>query len=59
MKYGSFIPLSEKDVVEYLKNKGNSDLSSRSACNTNTATHTLLRQASSSQSRNIRFITIQ
>lgn len=58
MKYGSFIPLSENDVVEYLKNKGNSDLSSRSACNTNTTTHSL-RQASSSQSRNIRFITMQ
>lgn len=26
MKYGSFIPLSETDVVEYLKKKGHSDL---------------------------------
>ncbi|XP_032380808.1 uncharacterized protein LOC116694954 isoform X3 [Etheostoma spectabile] len=27
MKYGSFVPLSETDVLEYLKTKGNSDLS--------------------------------
>ncbi|XP_074490974.1 uncharacterized protein LOC141767510 [Sebastes fasciatus] len=27
MKYGSFSPLSERDVLEYLKKKGNSDLS--------------------------------
>lgn len=59
MKYGSFIPLSENDVVEYLKIKGNSDLSGRSACNANTTAHTLLRQASSSQSGNIQFITIR
>lgn len=32
MKYGSFIPLSETDVLEYLKSKGNSDLSNRSVC---------------------------
>lgn len=41
MKYGSFIPLSETDVLEYLKSKGNSDLSNRSVC-----TQTLLLQAS-------------
>ncbi|XP_078114692.1 uncharacterized protein LOC144523179 isoform X1 [Sander vitreus] len=29
IKYGSFTPLSETDVVEYLKKKGNSDLSNR------------------------------
>ncbi|XP_028443746.1 sentrin-specific protease 5 isoform X3 [Perca flavescens] len=29
MKYGSFTPLSETDVLEYLKKKGNSDLSNR------------------------------
>lgn len=29
MKYGGFIPLSENDVLEYLKKKGNSDLSNR------------------------------
>uniref|UniRef100_A0A665VQC7 SUMO specific peptidase 5 n=1 Tax=Echeneis naucrates TaxID=173247 RepID=A0A665VQC7_ECHNA len=29
MKYGSFIPLSEKDVLEYLKKNGNPDLSKR------------------------------
>ncbi|XP_023250380.1 uncharacterized protein LOC111645398 isoform X1 [Seriola lalandi dorsalis] len=29
MKYGSFIPLSETDVLEYLKKNGNSDLSKR------------------------------
>ncbi|XP_032380807.1 sentrin-specific protease 1 isoform X2 [Etheostoma spectabile] len=29
MKYGSFVPLSETDVLEYLKTKGNSDLSNR------------------------------
>ncbi|XP_068563707.1 uncharacterized protein [Cebidichthys violaceus] len=29
MKYGSFIPLTESDVLEYLKKKGNSDLSSK------------------------------
>uniref|UniRef100_A0A3Q3RXQ9 SUMO specific peptidase 5 n=1 Tax=Mastacembelus armatus TaxID=205130 RepID=A0A3Q3RXQ9_9TELE len=29
IKYGSFIPLSETDVLEYLKNKGNSDLSNK------------------------------
>uniref|UniRef100_A0A667XXJ7 SUMO specific peptidase 5 n=1 Tax=Myripristis murdjan TaxID=586833 RepID=A0A667XXJ7_9TELE len=29
MKYGSFIPLSETDVLEYLKKKGNSDLNNR------------------------------
>lgn len=27
LKYGGFIPLSETDVLEYLKKKGNSDLS--------------------------------
>lgn len=36
LKYGSFTPLSENDVAEYLRNKGNSDLSSRSAFNTKT-----------------------
>uniref|UniRef100_A0A3Q1BBA4 Ubiquitin-like protease family profile domain-containing protein n=2 Tax=Amphiprion TaxID=80969 RepID=A0A3Q1BBA4_AMPOC len=30
VKYGSFIPLSESDVLEHLKKKGNSDLSNRS-----------------------------
>lgn len=30
MKYGGFIPLSETDVLEYLKKKGSSDLSNRS-----------------------------
>uniref|UniRef100_A0A3Q1F8E6 SUMO specific peptidase 5 n=1 Tax=Acanthochromis polyacanthus TaxID=80966 RepID=A0A3Q1F8E6_9TELE len=30
IRYGSFIPLSESDVLEHLKKKGNSDLSSRS-----------------------------
>lgn len=40
MKYGSFIPLSENDVVEYLKNKGNSDLSGRSAGDTNATART-------------------
>ncbi|KAL7397137.1 hypothetical protein ABVT39_017415 [Epinephelus coioides] len=29
MKYGSFIPLSETDVLEYLKKNGNSDLSNK------------------------------
>ncbi|XP_051232903.1 sentrin-specific protease 3 isoform X2 [Dicentrarchus labrax] len=29
MKYGGFIPLSETDVLEYLKQKGNSDLSNK------------------------------
>lgn len=29
MKYGSFIPLSETDVLEYLKKNGNSDLSTK------------------------------
>uniref|UniRef100_A0A3B4UEB9 Sentrin-specific protease 5-like n=1 Tax=Seriola dumerili TaxID=41447 RepID=A0A3B4UEB9_SERDU len=29
MKYGSFIPLSETDVLEYLKKNGNPDLSKR------------------------------
>lgn len=29
MKYGGFIPLSETDVLEYLKKKGSSDLSNR------------------------------
>ncbi|XP_070688169.1 sentrin-specific protease 5-like [Pempheris klunzingeri] len=29
LKYGGFIPLSETDVLEHLKKKGNSDLSSR------------------------------
>ncbi|XP_040896811.1 sentrin-specific protease 5-like [Toxotes jaculatrix] len=29
MKYGSFIPLSETDVLEYLKKNGNSDLRKR------------------------------
>lgn len=29
IKYGGFIPLSETDVLEYLKEKGNSDLSDR------------------------------
>ncbi|XP_029286185.1 uncharacterized protein LOC115007453 [Cottoperca gobio] len=29
MKYGSFIPLSETDVLEHLKKKGNADLSNR------------------------------
>ncbi|XP_034737643.1 uncharacterized protein LOC117950597 isoform X2 [Etheostoma cragini] len=29
MKYGSFVPLSETDVLEYLKKKGNSDLCNR------------------------------
>lgn len=41
MKYGSFIPLSETDVLEYLKSKGNSDLS-----NWSVRTQTLLLQAS-------------
>ncbi|TNM88260.1 hypothetical protein fugu_006481 [Takifugu bimaculatus] len=30
IKYGSFIPLSQADVLEYLKKNGNSDLSHRS-----------------------------
>ncbi|XP_045906325.1 uncharacterized protein LOC123971498 [Micropterus dolomieu] len=29
LKYGGFIPLSESDVLEYLKKKGNSDISNR------------------------------
>ncbi|XP_039985379.1 sentrin-specific protease 5-like isoform X2 [Xiphias gladius] len=29
MRYGSFIPLTETDVLEYLKKNGNSDLSTR------------------------------
>lgn len=29
MKYGSFIPLSETDVMEYLKKNGSSDLSNK------------------------------
>lgn len=32
LKYGGFIPLSETDVLEYLKKKGNSDLSQTLVC---------------------------
>ena len=36
MKYGGFIPLSETDVLEHLKKKGNSDPGNRLVC---TQTH--------------------
>lgn len=39
IKYGSFIPLSQADVLEYLKKNGNSDLSHRFS-KTHTQTHT-------------------
>ena len=32
LKYGSFIPLSETDVLEHLKTKTNLDLSKRRVC---------------------------
>lgn len=39
VKYGSFIPLSHTDVLEYLKKNGNTDLSHRFV---DTHTHTQL-----------------
>ena len=43
MKYGSFNPLSENDVLEHLKKKGNTHLSNRLVYkDTHTQTHTLL-----------------
>lgn len=42
IKYGSFIPLSQADVLEYLKKNGNSDLSHRfSQAHTYRQTHTV------------------
>ncbi len=41
MRYGGFIPLSETDVLEYLKKEGNSDLINRLVyAHTHTHTHT-------------------
>ena len=45
MKYGSFIPLSETDVLEHLKKNSNCDLSTRLVCvytQTHTHSHTYL-----------------
>lgn len=47
IKYGSFIPLSQADVLEYLKKNGNSDLSHRFFQNTHLQADTHSRCAES------------